>query len=577
MTPSTLDRAALGTRLSIAYGAPRAEQLCTEILALVARHAGHITPPARTWVDQRDVMLISYGDSIRDGQRAPLAVLRGFLRDHLGELLSAVHLLPFYPYSSDDGFSVIDYRAVDPALGEWSDVTALAGDVELMFDAVINHISRQSDWFRRYREGDPDYAGFFIEADPALDYRSVTRPRALPLLTPVDTSQGLRHLWTTFSDDQIDLNYANPRVLLAVLAVLLFYVARGARFLRLDAIGFLWKESGTTCMHLPQTHALIQVMRQVLEAVAPGVILITETNVPHRDNIGYLGQGDEAHMVYQFPLPPLTLHALHSGSARYLTDWAASLAPTPPGTTFFNFLASHDGIGVRPVEGLLSEAEVTALAGRVQENGGLISHRDRGDGTRSPYELNINYLDAVTHPDDDDARRTARFMAAQAILLSMQGMPGIYIHSLLGSRNDLTGVQHSGHNRAINREKLDLAALEAALADPGSLRARVFGAFYRLLGLRRKQPAFHPNAPQQVLFLDHRVFALRRGEGEKSLLALINVSDESVGLSLDATQTGVATAGLRDLLGGDTLAVQSGTIQLMLEPYQVRWLVGTGD
>jgi len=120
------------------------------------------------------------------------------------------------------------------------------------------------------------------------------------------------------------------------------------RIARLDAVAFLWKELGTNCLHLPETHELVKLFRDVCEIVAPRAIILTETNVPHAENVSYFGQGDEAHMVYQFSLPPLLLHAFITGNGQYLTHWASGLEPPPAGCTFFNFTASHDGVGVRP-------------------------------------------------------------------------------------------------------------------------------------------------------------------------------------------------------------------------------------
>lgn len=287
-----------------------------------------------------------------------MQALKTFLDREMEETISGVHLLPMFPYTSDDGFSVQDFREIDPELGTWKDIEALGENYDLMFDAVINHVSKSSVYFQEFLKGNEKYRNFFIVADPDEDYSSVTRPRALPLLTAFETADGEKYVWTTFSEDQIDLNYKEPAVLLEILDILLFYASKGARFLRFDAIGFAWKEKGTTCMHLPQTHELIKLMREVLEECAKGCTIITETNVPHKENISYFGDGtDEAGLVYQFPLPPLTLYSYIVGNAEKLTEWAASLEPTNPQTTYFNFLASHDGIGMRPVEDILSEEE----------------------------------------------------------------------------------------------------------------------------------------------------------------------------------------------------------------------------
>ncbi|HYN89958.1 MAG TPA: alpha-amylase family glycosyl hydrolase, partial [Ardenticatenaceae bacterium] len=327
-------------------------------------------------LDQTDVILITYGDQVREPDKAPLRSLDEFLTTHVHGFVSGVHILPFYPYTSDDGFSVVDYLAVDPALGEWRDIARIAGHFRLMADAVINHISVSSDWFQAFRAGDERYRDYFIVVAPATDLSAVTRPRALPLLTPVETDRGREYVWTTFSEDQIDLNFATPDVLLGMTGVLLEYVAHGAQLLRLDAIAYLWKQIGTACIHLPRTHQVVKFWRAVLDAVAPRTLLITETNVPHDENVSYFGDGsDEAQMIYQFSLPPLTLHALHTGDASSLQRWAAGLHTPSDRTTFFNFLASHDGIGVRPAEGILSPAELQGLVDLAEAHGGYVSYK----------------------------------------------------------------------------------------------------------------------------------------------------------------------------------------------------------
>lgn len=551
----------LRERLAVAYSAETAAETADRITKLVRSYRERIGAREAAWVDERDVMLITYGDSLLDEDRAPLAVLGDFLNARVADLVSNVHILPCFPFTSDDGFSVIDFRAINPELGGWDDVGELTARFALMFDAVINHVSQESDWFAGFKAGDPAYSDWFITVEPDVDLSTVTRPRALPLLTPVETANGTKHVWTTFSEDQIDLNYAHADVLLEILDLLLFYAERGARFIRLDAIGFLWKEVGTSCMHLPQAHALIQVMRQVVDAAAPGTLLITETNVPHEDNISYFGDGsDEAHLVYQFPLPPLTLLAFQTGNARPLTDWASSLAPTSAATTYFNFLASHDGIGVRPVEGILSPDEVAAMTDRVRLSGGLVSMRNLPDGSQAPYELNIAFVDAVALPEDDCATRAAKFLAAQTILLSVVGVPGIYIHSLLGSRSDLAGAKRTGRNRTINRERLQVSKVEAELADPNSLRARVFAGMRERLAIRRTRNAFHPNSPQRVLSVDDRVFSLVRGTGSQAVTVAVNCS-------ADVVEVDLPEAGARDLLSNRPVQRP-----LTLSAYQAVWL-----
>jgi glycosidase len=530
---------------------------------------------------EADVILITYGDQVREPGKPPLQTLAEFLENHLKGVVSGVHILPFFPYSSDDGFSIIDYTTVDPHLGTWDDVEQIGRSFQLMFDAVVNHISRQSRWFQEFLKDNPAYTNYFIVVEPGTDLSMVTRPRALPLLTPIETPSGEKLVWTTFSADQVDLNFANPEVLLTFIEILLLYIEKGAEFIRLDAIAYLWKEIGTSCIHLEQTHRVVRLLRAVLDVIVPQVLLITETNVPHEENISYFGDGtDEAQMVYQFPLAPLVLDAFHSGNARHLLQWADGLGTPSKTTTFFNFTASHDGIGVRPAEGILDAGEFQQLVDKARAHGGFVSFKTGPDGTRSPYELNISYFDALSDPATVEVEglemQTRRFIASQAIMLSLAGVPGIYVHSLLGSRSYREGVQKTGRYRTINREKLRRGDLEAALADPALLRHQVFQRYVHLLRVRTSQRAFHPNGVQKVLFDNDALFALLRTspDGQEQILCIHNVSDRDqlFQTNLDELRMPHCNA-VQDIISGARYpASGNGQLTLIVKSYQVLWL-----
>lgn len=519
------------TQLARIYGAAHATQVEPRLQALLSRYRGRISAPVETALTQRDSLLITYGDQVR-GDSLPLQTLADFCEAHLRGLVSGIHILPFYPWSSDDGFSVKDYRAIDPALGDWPDVERLGRSFRLMFDGVINHASAQGAWFQSFLRDEAPYNDYFVTVEGEPDLSEVVRPRALPLLTAFQTPRGLRRVWTTFSADQVDLNFANPAVLLEICDILLMYAARGAQFIRLDAIAYLWKEIGTNCIHRPETHAVIQLFRAIFDDLAPHVRLITETNVPHVDNISYFGDGtNEAQLVYNFALPPLVLHTLRTGDASALSGWASGLVLPSSQVTFFNFLASHDGVGLNPAKGILSPNEIEALVQQTLAHGGLISYKQNSDGTQSPYEMNINYFDALSNPTSAEPLNTqvARFMAAQAIMLSLRGLPGIYFHSLFGSRNWADGVKQTGHNRTINRQKLDSATLEAELATPASLRAQVFDRYSALLRQRAQSAAFDPYGGQEILQMGSGIFAVQRTspDGSERVLCLQNVTAQA--------------------------------------------------
>lgn len=514
--------------------------------------------------DESDVVLITYADQFHGEKEKPLPTFNQIWKHWFCSVFSHVHLLPFYPWSSDDGFSVIDYYQVAPGTGEWNDISDLNMSCRLMFDFVCNHMSAKSDWFNAYLQQAPGYENFFIAMDPATDLHAVTRPRALPLLTPFTLQdKSVRHLWTTFSEDQIDLNYSNPDVLLAMIDVLLTYLERGADYVRLDAVGYMWKTPGTTCIHLEKTHQLIKLFRAIADEVAPGTVIITETNVPHKDNVSYLGNGqDEAHMVYQFSLPPLVLHTLHRQDCRALCQWAQSLTLPSNETTWFNFLASHDGIGLNPLRGLLAEDDILTLVSALQKEGALVNWKNNPDGTRSPYELNVTWMDAVSHKDDRDEERLAKFILTHVLLLTFPGVPAIYIQSILGSRNDYQGVETQGYNRAINRKKYQRTAIEEELMVEGSLRHDVYHKLSRLIVIRRSNKAFHPESFFDISSLTSSVLRIIRSADEhETINAFFNFSDR-----IQIINAGIYT-GL-DLISGVNVSGETITLQ----PWQVMWI-----
>jgi sucrose phosphorylase len=558
------------------YGEKIAEATAARIFTLAARFSSAKPPGAAHELTEKDAVLITYADQVSEPGKAPLQTLAGFCRAHLSGTVSAIHILPFYPWTSDDGFSVKDYFAVAPEYGSWEDIADLARDFDLMFDAVFNHMSAQSDWFKRFLADDPAFRDFFVTVEGNPDLSRVVRPRTLPLLTEFQTARGLEKVWTTFSADQVDLNARNPAVLTALLEALLFYAAEGARFIRLDAIAYLWKEIGTACIHLPKTHAVIQLMRALLDLAAPHVKLITETNVPHRDNISYFGDGrNEAQLVYNFALPPLVLHALLRGDASYLNQWASGLAAPTPETAFFNFLASHDGIGLNPARGILPEAEIGFLVERCQAHGGFINYKQNADGSSSPYEMNIVYFDALNDPASSEPLQTQadRFVTAHAIMLALSGVPGIYFHSLTGSRNDRQAAIESGINRRINRQKLAAAPLAAELDLPGHLRNVVFGRLTELLRVRRAHSAFSPRAAQQVVSMGDGIFAVLRTDAAKpeQILCVHNMTGKEIPLELPPGMTGSKTD-WRDIIP-TTSASHHSPVPGCLKPYQTRWLL----
>lgn len=563
--------------LTYLYPHEDSEALLHRLFSLIEEHLSEsqtFGENLNKW-SENNILLITYGDSIRssDPETPPLKTLEKFLEEQLQDTITGVHILPFFPYSSDDGFSVIDYLKVNPELGTWQDIHQIAQKFNLMIDVVINHVSSQSIWFQQFQQGVKPGCDYFIEVDPSADLSEVVRPRSSPLLAKVATANGEKSVWATFSHDQIDLNFANPDVLLEIIKILLFYVQAGAKYIRLDAIGYLWKKIGTSCIHLPETHTVVKVLREILQMVDDSVALITETNVPNRENLSYFGNRNEAHMIYNFSLPPLLLNALLQGKAEHLKTWMMSMPPAPLGCAYYNFTASHDGIGLRPAEGLLSESEYTTLLKTVQRFGGKISTRSQSDGTDSPYEINISLFDALKGTvKGEDKWQIQRFICSQTVMMSLEGIPSFYIHSLLGTPNDLENVEKTGRNRSINRHQWNYEELESCLQDPQSPQSIVLRELKRLIQIRRRQGAFHPNATQYTLHLKSKaLFGLWRQSmtRDQSIFCVHNLSDRPHSLRLFELNL-ICTDPWCDLISGQI--IDDHYSKVTLKPYQSFWL-----
>lgn len=552
--------------VAVLYGEERAQAIFEEIVELIEAVDIPEAEPER-W-SEKDALCITYADSVL-GAGTPLETLHRFLTDHVGPLINTVHILPFYPYSSDDGFAVIDYEAVRHDLGSWDHVFAMSKNHRLVFDCVVNHVSQHSQYMKKYSEGHPDYENFFIEMDPDADVSTVTRPRTLPLLHEYETHRGKKWLWTTFSEDQVDLNFGNPRVLIEILRVMLSYAEKGASMLRLDAIPYAWKIPGTSCIHLDEAHRLVKLFRDVYEAAAPHVRLLSETNVPHQENLAYFGaEHDEAHMIYNFTLAPMILWSIMRGDGAKLAAWARGLDIVAEHATYLNITATHDGIGVRPTEEILSDEERQELVQHVLKHGGLMSARRNSDGTESPYELNISYFDALTHPQSNESLdiQVGRFLVSQAIPMALVGVPGIYIHSLLGSRSYLEGVKQTGRARSINRAQVRIEDLEKELLDENTIRGSVFTGMKRLLRVRTTRTAFSPVAPQKIIDFDPAVFAVERenkATGDR-ILALNNLANQPQPVVFGEVMDEPCV----NLLNNEE--VHDGDV--VLDPYEVCWL-----
>ena len=559
------------------YPSHGTDQLVEQLLTAmqIDQYCAEPTSHENLW-NQKTIAVITYGNTIVNGKQHSLKVLKHFSDTQFKPLIDWIHVLPFFPYSSDDGFAVSDYTSVDPQLGEWQDITALSKQFDIMADLVINHCSSQHSWFKNFRNCQDPGKDYFYTADPDGDYSQVVRPRTNELLQTVETLKGTRHVWCTFGHDQVDLDFGNPEVLLEFVRVMRLYLDKGIRVFRLDAIAFIWKELGTSCLNLNQTHEIVRLLRTLIEHVNPYAVIITETNIPNQENLSYFGNANEAHCVYNFSLPPLLVHALVSGDCRHLKSWLMSMPPSQNGTAYFNFIASHDGIGLRPVEGLLDDQELHRFIQTMEDFGGKISWRALDGGvTKKPYEVNIALYDALSGTmDGKDEWRLQRFICAHAIMLALEGIPAFYIHSLLGTTNDYERLERLGHNRAINRRQWREEELLENLANPESHHAQVFRRLADLIHLRKQQAAFHPNATQFTLHLGDHVFAFWRQslDRKQSIFCLNNISKDNQTILLSSINL-IITDAWRDLISDQDYTNIRESITLA--PYQTLWLTNT--
>ncbi|WP_448249419.1 sugar phosphorylase [Thalassotalea agariperforans] len=529
-----------------------------------------VQPFDNHWSEQ-DIIMITYGDSVMQAGERPLTTLAKFMDSYL-DCVNSVHILPFFPYSSDDGFAVIDYSSVNESLGNWQDISVIAQKKRLMSDLVINHCSSRSLWFENFIKGEGQGCDYFFTADPNADLSDVVRPRTSPLLRETETANGTQHVWCTFSHDQVDFDFRNPEVLTEFVKIIRQYLDAGVNIFRLDAVAFLWKIVGSPSINLPQTHEVIRLLRTLIEHAQQDAVIITETNIPNTQNLTYFGNANEAHCIYNFSLPPLLINTLITGNCLYLKRWLMSMPPAQDGTTYFNFIASHDGVGLRPAEGLLEDTELTTLVETMQKFGGKISWRTTETGEQKAYEMNIALFDALQGTTAGaDQWNMQRFICAHEIMLALEGIPGIYIHSLLGTQNDYEKLKNTHHNRSINRHRWDYASLQAQLAEPTTTHHQVLKKLTKLIEIRTAQPAFHPNATQFTLHLGLQLFGFWRQSinRKQSIFCISNITDQIMELPISELNL-IITESWVDLISGDEITDLTQAIQL--QPYQTVWL-----
>jgi len=583
------------SRLTFLYGESEAGKWMPELERILKVHhafkpqvliEAEVAHDSRERFTERDMVLITYGDAFKGERGETLAALHEIVQTHNPGTINTIHLLPFFPYSSDRGFSVVDFKSVDPKMGTWDCIREMGAEYDLMFDGVLNHCSSRSRMFQDFLQGNPRVKEFFIAYDSpddlTPDQRSkIFRPRTSDILTRFDTFHGPKWVWTTFSADQIDFNFRNPEVLLNVVEALLFYVRQGADILRLDAVTYVWAEPGTECIHLPQTHAVIKLLRDVFGVAAPGAAIITETNVPHEDNISYFGNGhDEAHMVYNFALPPLVLYTFYAENATAMSKWAQGMRNPSDTATFFNMLDTHDGVGLMGVKGILSKEEIALIIERAGEHGAYISYKATEQG-EEPYEINTTWWSAINRDDSDEdmAFKVKRYLASRSLSLVLQGIPALYTHGVLAMPNDHELVKKTQHLRDVNRGLIDPDRLAEELKNPQSKRSRLARMGSRLNLTRTRERAFHPQGNQQIIMNSPDVFAVLRTspEGDEWILTMTNVTLRQTRIEIQPSEWGAQETHWFDLINENEWIAEEGKLKVTLEPYDIAWLKAVAE
>ena len=526
-------------------------------------------PKKKIIISEKTSLIICYGDAVYSNEKSSIKVFQSFFQKNLKKYFDTIHFLPFYPSSSDSGFAVKDHYKIEKRIGEWSDLKRIAKYNNIMADIVINHSSARGLWFKNFLKRKKPGKDYFLTVNSKFNTSKVVRPRDHKLLKRIKIFDKSDYLWRTFSPDQIDLNFKNPSVLLRFIKIMIHLINNGITIFRLDAIAYLWKENGTKCINLRQTHEIIKLLRIISNYLNVETVIITETNLPEKENLSYFGNNDEANWIYNFSLPPLLIHALLFENNSYLNKWSKNLPVTKLGNNYLNFIASHDGIGIRPTEGILNNKSLNNFLKRLKKNGSKFSYRKVHNKSKKVYEANITVFDALKKSDYDPKGKffLERYVAAHAIMISFEGIPAIYFNSLFGKSNDEAKYIITGNNRDVNRYKWNYKNIKRKLSDNKTKQSIFYSNITNLLSIRRKQKAFHPNGKRHNINLGSKLFSFKRVSVDKkqSIICITNLSSKNQTAKLKKE-----LLNYRDLLNLKTKFKDKNL--LTLKPFQTVWL-----
>ncbi len=519
-------------------------------------------------ISEKTSVLICYADSLSNGNKEKtIKIFRKFYKKKLDHFFEVIHFLPFYPSSSDSGFAVKDHYQVDKKLGDWSDISGLSKKINIMADVVINHASSKGLWFKNFLTNKSPGKNYFLAVNKKFDISKVVRPRENRLLKKISIFKKNNLIWRTFSDDQIDLNFRNPKVLLRFIKIMINLANHGVNIFRLDAIAYLWKKSGSKCVNLKETHEIIRLLRIVCDSLKSKPTIITETNLPENENLSYFGKrNNESHWIYNFSLPPLLVHSFLFEDSTYLNKWSKNLPQTKIGNNYLNFIASHDGIGMRPVEGYLDKKKLSKFFKRLKKNGGQLSYRKVQNSSKKVYEANITLFNAFQKTDYDKRGKyfLERYISAHAIMVAFEGIPAIYFNSIFGTSNDDYKYIISGNKRDLNRYKWNKKRLENLLKNKNAKQSIFYHKMMNLLSIKKQNKAFHPNAKRENLNMGKKIFCFKRTSLDNSQIIynITNLSSKYLKLKYNNKFTTY-----KNLLG----KTRSNS-KIELKPFETLWL-----
>ena len=526
-------------------------------------------PKQKKNISEKTTLVICYGDSVYSEKKKSIKVFQTFFQKRLKSYFNTIHFLPFYPSSSDSGFAVKDHFKVENKLGSWSDIKSISRSNNVMADMVINHSSARGLWFKNFLKKKEPGKDFFLTVDSKFNISKVVRPRDHRLLKKIKIFKRPEYLWRTFSPDQIDLNFKNPSVLIQFIKIMIHLINNGVTIFRLDAIAYLWKENRTKCINLKQTHQIIKLLRIIINLLNIQTTIITETNLPEKENLSYFGSNDEANWIYNFSLPPLLIHALLFENSSYLNKWSENLPNTKSGNSYLNFIASHDGIGIRPTEGLFNEKTLKNFLKRLKKNGSKFSYRKIQNKSKKVYEANITIFDALKKSDYDKKGEfyLERYVSAHAIMVSFEGIPAIYFNSIFGTSNDEAKFIITGNNRDVNRYKWNLKNITNKLKDNKTKQSIFYNKICNLLNIRRKQKAFHPNASRLNLDFGPKIYGFKRISKDKkqTIICITNLSS-----NIQKTKINLKNQKVKNLMNSE-INFENKKF-LILKPFETVWL-----